>query len=300
MHYTYTLWNSTRRVDICTKFEEAEEMFNQMLHLPVRLEVFDNTTMEPVTNILTEEALGLWRDKLERDAAWKPVAINHTPPSEKPKDPRLLKTAYDWPSSARDPVDYYLNAVEAYKSNGRNFPPMLDISTAVLIRERQNEVRDLLASDPGLSTEAIKLLHAYLSRLDSLQVYPKTGWKPSWVKEAQETTGGVEPESIPKGEEKSIQEKVVEASQRPKHYQNYFQHHQWLEVMQDVVWDIDSALDLQIRKYLDRLGEKDLALQELLKAKFYLDFRIARRIKGEFIQIKDVQSVISEYINKGS
>jgi len=33
-------------------------------------------------------------------------------------------------------------------------------------------------------------------------------------------------------------------------------------------------LELQIRKYLDRLGKKDDELQELLKARFYLQYLI--------------------------
>ena len=61
----------------------------------------------------------------------------------------------------------------------------------------------------------------------------------------------------------------------PKHYKSYVQDLQWLDAMSQIPTLRDknlfaSALELQIRKYLDRNGQKDSTVQELKKARFYL------------------------------
>jgi hypothetical protein len=70
----------------------------------------------------------------------------------------------------------------------------------------------------------------------------------------------------------------------PKHYQGYItlesETLQWIETMQYLPrFSKDpecfkAALELQVRKYLDRNGKKDTELQELKKARWYLDFLI--------------------------
>ena len=65
----------------------------------------------------------------------------------------------------------------------------------------------------------------------------------------------------------------------PNHYKNYIDEYQWLEAMNRLpeyrdpkVWR--GALLLQVRKYLDRLGQKDEDLQELEKGLVYYTYLV--------------------------
>lgn len=63
----------------------------------------------------------------------------------------------------------------------------------------------------------------------------------------------------------------------PSHYKNYIEGFQWLDAMSRLPSFREprvfvGALELQVRKYLDRLGQKDEAYQELGKALFYLEY----------------------------
>lgn len=71
----------------------------------------------------------------------------------------------------------------------------------------------------------------------------------------------------------------------PSHYKGYFEEKEWIEVMEGIPTmknpDVFAgALELQIRKYLDRRGGKDVDVQELKKALFYLAYMI-RYIEGK-------------------
>lgn len=86
----------------------------------------------------------------------------------------------------------------------------------------------------------------------------------------------------------------IQATQQAPHYQGYFEDYQWVEVMQGIIPDMESALELQVRKYLDRRA-KDDRIVELLKAKFYLDLLIARKLSGErVVKVSDVQKILRE------
>jgi hypothetical protein len=65
----------------------------------------------------------------------------------------------------------------------------------------------------------------------------------------------------------------------PSHYKNYIEELQWIDAMSRIPTLRDptkfkAALELQLRKYLDRNGGKDEELQELKKAQFYLMYII--------------------------
>jgi hypothetical protein len=61
----------------------------------------------------------------------------------------------------------------------------------------------------------------------------------------------------------------------PTHYQAFCKEMQWLETMQ---WlpkfrnpdHFEAAVELQVRKYIDRLGQKDARVRELDKSMWYL------------------------------
>ena len=62
----------------------------------------------------------------------------------------------------------------------------------------------------------------------------------------------------------------------PSHYKNYFEDKQWLTVMSGIPTFKNpeafiGALELQIRKYLDRRDRKGEGLEQLRKSRWYLD-----------------------------
>jgi hypothetical protein len=86
----------------------------------------------------------------------------------------------------------------------------------------------------------------------------------------------------------------VMAAVDPPHYKGYIDDHQWIDAMSRIptLRDPDNfiaALELQVRKYLDRRGKKDDSLQELKKAQFYLAYMIKYIEKGE-ASAEDVQT----------
>ena len=88
----------------------------------------------------------------------------------------------------------------------------------------------------------------------------------------------------------------------PSHYKNYMGHDlqlQWLEAMQylphfqDPDW-FKAAVEMQIRKYLDRCGGKDNELQELKKALWYLEFLTAYVANGNKpIRVDRVREILN-------
>lgn len=97
-------------------------------------------------------------------------------------------------------------------------------------------------------------------------------------------------------EKESPIEKAVEA----KHYKNYIDEMQWIDAMSKIPRFRDpvafkAALELQIRKYMDRLGQKDDELQELLKAKWYLTYLCAYIKNGcKPILGKDMETILND------
>jgi len=86
----------------------------------------------------------------------------------------------------------------------------------------------------------------------------------------------------------------------PSHYKDYCDGMQWLETMQYLPDFKDpekfkAAIKLQIRKYLDRDGQKDDTRQELRKALWYLKFLVAYlHNDGKPLMIVDVDTVLAE------
>jgi hypothetical protein len=71
----------------------------------------------------------------------------------------------------------------------------------------------------------------------------------------------------------------------PKHYKGYVENFEWLDTMRRIptLRDPDkfiAAIELQVRKYLDRRGQKDHGVQELQKALFYLIYGVHFLLHG--------------------
>lgn len=99
--------------------------------------------------------------------------------------------------------------------------------------------------------------------------------------------------------------KVVEKDHiNPTHYQAYIKTEieelQWLEAMQYLPHYRDpkaflAAVELQVRKYLDRSGGKDEELQETKKAMWYLRFMTAYMANGyKPIRVKDIDKLLGK------
>lgn len=95
----------------------------------------------------------------------------------------------------------------------------------------------------------------------------------------------------------------IKAHVDPNHYKGYLVIDdvglQWLEAMQYLPRFRDptvfmAAVELQVRKYLDRCGKKDAELQELGKAHWYLSFMLAYA-KNDYkpIRIKDIPAILA-------
>lgn len=104
----------------------------------------------------------------------------------------------------------------------------------------------------------------------------------------------MEGQAEPVKKEKTIGEHVD-----PKHYQNYMENLQWLEAMNRLSRyeqnpeQFLAAVELQVRKYLDRLGQKDIIAQDLLKAVWYLKYMAAYLINDKKpILVKDIETLI--------
>lgn len=73
---------------------------------------------------------------------------------------------------------------------------------------------------------------------------------------------------------------------KPNHYKNFIDEYQWLDVMSRIhryenPEVFKGAVELQVRKYLDRNGKKDAELQELMKGLFYYIYLVMYIKNGE-------------------
>jgi len=84
----------------------------------------------------------------------------------------------------------------------------------------------------------------------------------------------------------------------PDHYQGYVDQLQWMETLEKIYHDrfeeFNVALEVQIRKYLDRLGKKDDKAQELQKALWYLKLLTARVKTGRNVMIDEIEDILSD------
>jgi len=86
----------------------------------------------------------------------------------------------------------------------------------------------------------------------------------------------------------------------PPHYQSYIDEYQWIEAMCRMQRFRDperfkAAIELQIRKYLDRNGGKDSELQELEKALWYLKFLVAYiKNQNRPVFVSDIEAILKQ------
>jgi hypothetical protein len=132
--------------------------------------------------------------------------------------------------------------------------------------------------------------------------FPK-GHAEIWIKRLEEEIARTNPDKY------KNKEKMIEARKdhiNPSHYQSYaggvgeMETLQWLETMQYTknFRDPDAfiiAVELQARKYIDRLGGKDGEVQEILKGIWYLRFIAAFIANGKRpIRVRDIPQLLGE------
>lgn len=83
----------------------------------------------------------------------------------------------------------------------------------------------------------------------------------------------------------------------PKHYQNYFEENEWIDIMANIPRFKDKevfkgAIEFQIRKYLDRNGRKDPEFQELKKGLYYYLYLIKYIETNGSVKSKDIHEIM--------
>jgi hypothetical protein len=87
----------------------------------------------------------------------------------------------------------------------------------------------------------------------------------------------------------------------PAHYKGYIKDMQWIEAvghMPNFKNTADgrfyAAIEMQARKYLDRLGKKDAGVQEVLKAVWYLNYLAACMHEGRAVRVEEVKDILAK------
>lgn len=90
----------------------------------------------------------------------------------------------------------------------------------------------------------------------------------------------------------------VKSAVAPTHYENFIDEYQWIDAMSRIhryenPEVFKGAVELQVRKYLDRNGKKDSELQELSKGLFYYIYLVMYIKNGEKpIFAKDIHKIM--------
>jgi hypothetical protein len=106
-----------------------------------------------------------------------------------------------------------------------------------------------------------------------------------------------------RGAMQAITPDKIAAAVNPSHHKNYIDDLQWLDAMCRIPRyrtnpeAVKGAIELQIRKYLDRNGRKDNELQEMLKCLWYMKYMCAY-IKNECNPIRgdEVDAILADKI----
>lgn len=130
----------------------------------------------------------------------------------------------------------------------------------------------------------LKILHKQGKlKLSSVNQPEKQGHV-KMVKHSPETQRAYDKQELLKASPSTPEDKVAKAVD-PSHYKGYIGEMQWLDAMSQIPTlrdpiKFEAAVELQIRKYLDRNGGKDSTIQELKKAQFYLTYLIMYKENG--------------------
>jgi len=270
MKYFYELYflgdEPPARKDTTTRFEEVEKWYinyefnngNFFKRYCIHVSRMDNDS-GVIDSINDKDDLEAWRTRLEREFAWKP---------EKESIAEVGIMSEKSPLPSHEPH-------QQVEDDG--FTTCYPNYTKTVFEE------------------PVTVKHDEVLMLDKKQ-------KPVIIKIINES----EADLVNKWEESIMENKPSNID--PPHYQAYLEvkhisfttELQWLETMcrierfRNNPEHFIAALELQVRKYLDRRGKKDDDLQELQKGLWYYKFMVAYIKNGnEPIYVRDVDSILS-------
>ncbi len=123
-------------------------------------------------------------------------------------------------------------------------------------------------------------------------------WKPKMDQKL--ATGGVEKVAAA-GRIDTVTTIINSTAVKPTHYENFIDEYQWIDAMSRIPRFKDpkvfiAAVELQVRKYLDRNGRKDEELQELKKGLFYYMYMV-KYIQNNNTPIlaKDIHAIMEHF-----
>jgi hypothetical protein len=262
MRYTYEVYDKgsddtedAPRVHVCTRIDDVNNDYCDFDRY--RVEVSDNLNRDEETfAILTLEEWQEWCDKVARDFAWKPHKM--LPPAVH------FRTAVD---KAIEGIDELPEKGKKYSVEDDGFHEIPEPSMSMYERKEEFE-KDYQMFTENMAKRVGKQL-------------------------------------MDNDEESRILEEMLETKQglqdaiNPPHYQNFLDQYQWIETMcriqrfRDNPEQFEAAIELQVRKYLDRCGRKDERLQELEKALWYMKFLVAYVKNGSVpILVEDVEEIL--------
>jgi hypothetical protein len=266
MQYTYEVYQkgSGVRVHTCSRIDDINNdycNFNQYW-----VEVQNNIDKENFAIVTIEEWIE-WQDKLARDFAWKPSKV---------MDKQPIETA-----NKENPfIDELPEKGKLYFVEDDGFHSISKNVSKEGIEKANKEHYEKYKGQVRVG---------YNKGVEDTNVKEKVNSNP--CSEFQTATS------------LTIEEYMCEHKKdpiNPPHYQGFFEQYQWLETMcrlgrfANNPEGFEAAVELQVRKYLDRFG-KDSRLQELEKALWYLKFLTAFIKNGRKpIFVKDVDDILSK------
>ena len=94
---------------------------------------------------------------------------------------------------------------------------------------------------------------------------------------------------------------AISKAVNPSHYQGFIMDLQWLEAQQYLPRFRDpevfiGALELQVRKYIDRCGKKDNSVQEYMKSLWYMKFLCAFMKVRRPIRVSEIEDILADRV----
>ena len=160
-----------------------------------------------------------------------------------------------------------------------------------------NQVKIRRRESPMHNYEKDIIIHNIDEWRDFLDAAQRSHWVDYGQRAASEDRRRELELAAQKANVREASEAQIAASVDPDHYQGFVMDLQWLEAQQYIYSnnpdEFAGGVSLQVRKYLDRLGKKDMRLQELKKSLWYLKFLVAWEINNrEPIRVADVDSIL--------
>jgi hypothetical protein len=274
MRYLYHIHDkrSKKRVDTTTRIEDFENNYCNFEEYFVK--VWDMTKDVVPLDIYCLEDWISWREKLERDSAWKPSKVMDKEPLKTGKKEEV----FELPEKNHS---YFVEDDGFHENPCASYP------------EVQMMPRDEKAKEDFFAKLDAEALADELAKNALKQVRRSAIFEPGDDRLKEDFFSELM-QDVNKGELEAIKDQID-----PNHYQNFIEDLQWIEAefrkpqFRNNPDAVKGALIFQVDKYLGRRGMKDEELQEFLKALWYLKFLVAY-MKGGYkpIYVSQIDDLI--------